>query len=495
MSAKHRQSFLPTRSPLLLTGATLVSIMYGSLPASADSADWKVSLVEGERRLSRKEYVLAEDCFRQAWKEARRSHASADETVLCMESLARVLQLEDLTEDSVPLYRKALKLLERAHGKGSDKLLPVLLALGEIQEAEGNSKAAIGYFSRAGGIVARTAGVQSFAYADCEHRLGRARFKAHEAQLAQSNYHSALLIMMTQGSLADVDSLEALIADYSNLLRQVYGEGKPLPSAFQSELWRDRVGLESRNAAVKASVFERAVSTKLADQANSRAESSGAVFRPPAGDASSASVESAALSLINKQRLEFYERMIAIDIKALGADHPSVARDLSGLASIYMSQNRNGDARPLLERARTIYEGAYGQDNMLYRRTEDALALIAASQGAGEGASPSQPLSLDFVKALPAVPEQARVLEVALRLNDLAFLSYALGKLEEADTIYHFALASTAFACGDESLLTATCLRDYSRVLRGLGRIEQAQSMEKDAELIARNARPAGLSR
>ena len=55
------------------------------------------------------------------------------------------------------------------------------------------------------------------------------------------------------------------------------------------------------------------------------------------GNKKDPSDKDATLARINKQREEFYERMIAIDVKSLGMNHPSTARDLTGLAYIYIS--------------------------------------------------------------------------------------------------------------------------------------------------------------
>jgi tetratricopeptide (TPR) repeat protein len=49
-----------------------------------------------------------------------------------------------------------------------------------------------------------------------------------------------------------------------------------------------------------------------------------------------------------------YMRALAIDEKALGADHPDVARDLNNLAALYRAMNRDDAAETLEQRAARI---------------------------------------------------------------------------------------------------------------------------------------------
>src|SRR6185437_1520567 len=71
-----------------------------------------------------------------------------------------------------------------------------------------------------------------------------------------------------------------------------------------------------------------------------------------------------------------YKRTIAVDIKALGPNHPSLANDLNGLAQLYITQTRYADAEPLLKRAAAIYQQAYGSSNLLTINTLVSLASV-----------------------------------------------------------------------------------------------------------------------
>jgi hypothetical protein len=79
-------------------------------------------------------------------------------------------------------------------------------------------------------------------------------------------------------------------------------------------------------------------------------------------------------------------------------------------------------------------------------------------------------------------------LEIALRLNKLAFMNYCQGKMTNAEQIYSWAIASTAKSAGEQSLLAASCLFDYSRVLRSTGKQADAETMDNTAQAILRRS-------
>ena len=56
-----------------------------------------------------------------------------------------------------------------------------------------------------------------------------------------------------------------------------------------------------------------------------------------------------------------HKRALAIQEKALGADHPDVARTLNNLAVVYEAQGKYADAEGLYKRALAIWEKALGQ--------------------------------------------------------------------------------------------------------------------------------------
>jgi tetratricopeptide (TPR) repeat protein len=73
--------------------------------------------------------------------------------------------------------------------------------------------------------------------------------------------------------------------------------------------------------------------------------------------------------------------VLAIDEKALGPDHPKVARDLNTLALFYESRDKYAEAEPLLKRALAIDEKALGPDHTTEAKIAENLALTLSKLG------------------------------------------------------------------------------------------------------------------
>lgn len=463
-------------------------------------------MAEGDRRLENQDLPGAEDSYTHALKGVRKDRAaSKDEIASCMLTLGQTMRRQGKFEEAWPLYKKALRLQQRAHGKESPVIVPTLILIADTLEGENEFKKAIKFYDRAMPIAAKTPGTNTLTYADYQHRLGLATFEMGQPRQAEELYKSSLTTLMGLRDLPNTTLLELVLADYIDLFMKSPDAHKTLTSQFQNELLKDNLQNLERTKGVAQSSWNREVSARLASQANSRAQAavgangsnSGATTSPIPGNgfdlARIPSTDPAALEAINRQRIDFYERMIEIDIKTLGADHPSVARDLYGLASIYLSQNKYDAAKPLLARALSVYEKAYDQNALLVQRTKNLLNMIDQQQTP----SPEDTGSLDYTIGLPVIPLAAQKLEIALRINYLAFLAYSYGRVADAATFYAWSVADTAASCGEESMLAATCLTDYGRVLRSSGKGADAERMEASAQRIIRRAlaRQAALAK
>lgn len=570
-NSKSRHALLAT-TIVLMSNANFIT-----MPARASDPAWKASIAEGDRRMVKQELESAEECYRRAYNEVRHDNSvSADDKAMCMSKLAAVMQQEDKTHDVIPLYKKALKTLEKAHGQQSVQLLPILTALGMVFEGEGDYKVSLQYYSRAASITESKIGHDTIDFAQCQHRCGRAQFKNGSLLEAESAYKIALTVLMHLPALPSPNELEDLLADYIDLEKKVDTTARVANSDFQSELLKDNIGSIGRTKGVAASAYSSRVKAQIKHGASDTLSQSRVpslteeerIFEtdhrsvPGFGTAVSASApppravaqapepgipaptpgtnsltqaaepglpasalaagapkldamrismpttfsatpnnnnkglpsmtsDPVALDRISKQRVEFYERMIAVDIESLGPTHPSVARDLGGLATIYLTQRKYDQAKPLLLRALEIYNSNYGVDPILVERTKSLLAFIE------DGKSTSAPGAIDdsFVSSLPTVPLQAQRFEVALRLNYLALLCFSLRKLDDAEKIYAWAVSDTIRTCGIRSLLAAASLADYSRVLRLRGRGDDADVLEKTSgEIIRANRKIVSIA-
>ncbi|HNB22591.1 MAG TPA: tetratricopeptide repeat protein [Candidatus Melainabacteria bacterium] len=460
------------------------------------NSDWRTAYVEGERKLKTQELEAAEAAFAEALRNVKNNkNASPDDIALCYQSLASAhYQRDRFYELVVPFYKKAIATLEKAYGKETPKLAAPLTAYAAVREDEGDYKSAQKLLARAVAIVEKSDGKNSLSYAEHLHRLGRVNFKLGLPVKAEQMYFQSLVVLMSQKVLPSSEIIEQNLADYIDLLTKVENRGKTFNSAFQKELLKDSTASVDRTQAVSASVFNKEVSSRLAnapDFADSSEENRIFDSKPAAPAITRITPDRpmsdfAALEEINKQRVAFYERMISTDILSLGADHPSVARDLSGLASLYMSQRKFDEAKPLLLKALAIYEKSYTSESSMIQRTKALLQLIEDEKNPQTAAGSI--LITDYTAALPGLPLAAQKLEIALRLNRLAFMNYCQGKMANAEQIYTWAVASTAKSAGEKSLLAASCLFDFSRVLRSTGKQADAEAMDNTAQAILRRS-------
>ncbi len=475
----------------------------------ANTGYWRTFLEQGRKQLASKSLPEAEVSFRQALRSVKREPHSVDDLVLCLQSLADVLHTEDYQEEPWKLYRQSLKQLEREYGKESVKLVPVLLTMGSVTEVEGQYKKAAEFYQRAANLAQSNIGPQSFELANCLHHLGHALSQDGPYRDAEDNYRSSLRIMMAQRALPSSEPLLELLSDYLDLLHKYTGPAKILASQYEKELLKDQVQELGKTRAVPQSAWQQELERQKQIQAQPNANganlNNGRIVIDNDGAVESFSTVAQLLSSLpsssssgadpsnsaNKSdQIEYYERMVAIDVKTLGPTHPSVARDLKGLAAVYVEQHRYSEARPLLERALEIYQSVYAPDDLSVQRLKVLLALITEqAKAAGDTAS-----GVDH-SDLAVIPLQAQTFEVAQRLNELAFLDYSQGKLEDSRNHYAWALSSIANATGRRSVFVAACLQDYVMVMLSSGRKAEAEKMQMQARSILAEALSAQLLR
>ncbi len=480
----------------LLICATIYSALFAS-PAQAETGyGWQEFVDQGDLQLKLQRLPQAEECYRQALKITRQSKpTNIDDIVTCQNKLAKILTIEDINEESIPLYKKSLKQLQKAHGKNSPLLIATLIALGKVQEMDGEYLKAIKLYQRAVDIDALDSKSDSARQALCLHNLGLASYKANLIQQAEDCYRKALTLTLAQRALSDTSELVSLLSDYLDLRQHYTGPSKIMVSQFQTELLKDQVQALASTRAVAPSSFESQVSLSFKPQPGAAPvvipEQNGdnalidEIARQNARDKGNSTDQ------LNSSGIDYMERMVAIDIKTLGPNHPSVARDLKGLASVYVNQGRYEQAQPLLERALAIHVAIYGNKSVAAQRLSTLLDLLKQARQSADIA----PTLIGELASKNTVPLAAQTLEIAQRLNELAFASYCQGKLEDASAFYAYALDSTLHATGERSLFTAATLKDYERVLRSLGQTSQAEKYNTISRSITTEALAVKLLR
>ncbi|MDR3615708.1 MAG: tetratricopeptide repeat protein [Candidatus Obscuribacterales bacterium] len=481
------------------------------MPAFAAEPDWQYIYGRGEEALANQNLVEAEQHFNLALSYARKDK-NATEIEQSQTKLADVLTLRNKTAQAQALYQQILNGLDKKPESSKQKA-SVLMSLGSIQEAAGDHTAAINYYHRALKITQSNYGVYSPAFAGTLHALGRANSRLGNKTIAAGQYKQAISILMKDPSLKAGEELQAVMHDYSDLLSKDADPDKSLLQDFNKEILNskdttlkpsDRALAEGKKSDKQSNPVEAPTPTvKPADESyfqlhgstdaatshqNQLNKDSDVVMRglsKPYSDASLApSYRILNQSIADNNRSEmgqdYYERMTAVDLKALGADHPSVGNDLYGLAQYYIRQKQYDKAQPLIKRAYAIYQNAYGQDNLL-------TISACASQAFVEYRLGNLDRAIDLYRSSLAHSQSTlgpNNFETAKILNELAYLYFHQGKLQESRTFYKWAIASTEASVGNDSPLLAACLQDYASVLNSLGESAEANVALQRANTI-----------
>jgi len=474
-------------------------VLIVAIPAVIAAGDsWQKMLSEGDNDLNLQKLARAEQWYRQALKTVEQGAHSDEDLVTCLEKVAAVLALEDKTEEAVKLYQRSLHILEGKFGHDSPKVVPTLFSLGSIYESEGDPKLAMNLYKRALAINEKHYGPISPAVANSLHRLGRATFSAGQPEVAERHYRESLSILMQDPALSASKQLQGLLSDYSDLLRKKDTSDSDLVSDFQNEFLKSSPGFGNPKNDQAASAWQGELSKQSSMASSAQTNESQEVMRRAFNEPMSSSTLQPAYGTMSeifqrqhsyKEEEARYQKMVAIDMKALGPDHPTVADDLYGLVLLYISQRRYEEAKPLLVRALGIYQSVYGSDSLLVKTVQTTLASVCQEMGNTTQAAALYNNALNQER----ITVQPNKLETARILNDLGFLYFRQGKLEDAGTIYQWALASTEAAAGKESVMVAACLRDYANVLSALGRQAEASKAQARAMIILANVHSQGL--
>jgi tetratricopeptide (TPR) repeat protein len=161
-----------------------------------------------------------------------------------------------------------------------------------------------------------------------------------------------------------------------------------------------------------------------------------------------------------------YRRAIEINEKALGKDHPTVARDYNNLALLLKEQGKYAEAEPLYRQAIEINERTLGKDNPELAIRYRNLALLLKKQGKYAEAEPlyRQAIEIDektFGKGHPTVAND---------YSNLAGVLQAQGKYAEAETLYRQAIEINEKALGKGHPTVANDYSNLAGVLRAQGK-------------------------
>ncbi|UFP94835.1 tetratricopeptide repeat protein [Gloeobacter morelensis] len=169
------------------------------------------------------------------------------------------------------------------------------------------------------------------------------------------------------------------------------------------------------------------------------------------------------------------EQALAIREKALGPEHPDVAKSLNNLAVLYWNRGDFIGAEPLHKRALTIREKALGPEHPDVAKSLNNLAVLYIDQGDFAGAEPLLKRSL-AIRAKALGPEHP---DVAKSLNNLANLYADRGDYAGAESLYRRALAIWEKSLGPEHPEVGKSLNNLAVVYTERGDFAGAEPLLK----------------
>lgn len=460
--------------------------------AFAADQNWSQYLDAGNSALAAENPAKAETAFRKAVELVKKQSKNQADEDKCLLQLANALALLDKTVEARNILAKMRERIVRVNGGNSKELSPVLMAIGSIEESAGDHEKAMDYYNQALKITEASYGAYSPALAGALHGLGRLNSKLGNRQAAASNYKRAITILSKSPNTEAANQLKGITHDYGDLIRGDENSDQELIKDFNETILKQGGSQSSgNNAAPASSNWQSQSEFRLkAEQSANTAENESVALRgihlPTSGDVATLKPMFKVISdnVFKDNRYKFseeqYKRMIAADTDSLGPNHPSVANDLNGLAQLYMAQGNYSGARPLFEKALTIYEGSYGADNLLTLNTRAALATAEFQMGNIDTAAKL------YQEALTRSQEVTgpNSIETAKILNGLAYLNFQRGDLDRAATLYEWAVPTTERAVGGNDPLLAACLKDYAQVLQRQGKTDKAAEILSRADRI-----------
>jgi tetratricopeptide (TPR) repeat protein len=180
-----------------------------------------------------------------------------------------------------------------------------------------------------------------------------------------------------------------------------------------------------------------------------------------------------------------FERAFSVWEQVLGPQHPDTATSLNNLANLLESQGDYMSARPLYERALAIRKQALGPQHPDTARSLNNLASLLESQG-------------DYVSALPLYECALQITEQALGpqhtdtatcLNNLAELLRMQGDYAAARLLYERALAIRKQVLGPSHPDTSTTLNNLAVLFYSQGDYAAAQPLLEHVVQIFEQAR------
>lgn len=166
-------------------------------------------------------------------------------------------------------------------------------------------------------------------------------------------------------------------------------------------------------------------------------------------------------------------RALDIDEASLGPHHPTVARDLNNLAGLLKNTNRMAEAEPMMHRALAIDESSLGPDHTQVALRLNSLAALYSSTNRVAEAEPMMRRALTIQEASFGSDHPL----VALQLHNLAHLLHKTNRLVEAEPLMRRALAIVEASLGPNHPNVANNLSNLAQLLQDTARLDEAEPL------------------
>jgi serine/threonine protein kinase/Tfp pilus assembly protein PilF len=177
---------------------------------------------------------------------------------------------------------------------------------------------------------------------------------------------------------------------------------------------------------------------------------------------------------------ELYGRALELRERALGPDHPDVARSLNNLGLHYQTMGDFARAEHMYLRSLRIREQVLGPEHPRVSLALHNLATLASAQDKRDQALAYEERALKIAETAlgPGHPQT-----IAVHAN-LADMYRVAGRLDEADEIARRALAGAESSLGPDHPATAQAVTSAAAVRLDIGDLDGAEELFKRAERI-----------
>ena len=184
----------------------------------------------------------------------------------------------------------------------------------------------------------------------------------------------------------------------------------------------------------------------------------------------------------------FYAKALEIRRRALGPRHPDVADTLMALGNVHLDQDQYAAAEPFYQQALEVYEAALGVNHPSFARSLDNLAQLQARQGKHQEAEASYSRALT-IREKTVGPKHP---EVATNLYNLGELYYEQKRFPQAKEMFRRSLSIYEASVGRDNISTAGSIHGLGLVLSKTGQRDEARALLKEAFEIHVRELPAG---